>query len=480
MTGAPTLTVLVATLGQRRDRLARLLRGLMPQVEAAAGRVRVLAFWDNGEIELAAKRQALVDACRTDYLCFVDDDDTVSDDYVAEILAALDSRPDFVGMWMRVYRDGEWWRDAELSLAHLGAGWFDGPTHYCRDVTHENPIRTDIAQRVDWRGHHRDSPEDSAWAAKLRPLLADARQVMIDRPLYNYWWVPASSAWGLRRRNRVIRNSDPTGQRWQPLHVRSPWFSWHPRSVFRKGFRMSELLVVVPSRSRPENVERLMRAWVDTDAFEVASCRIDIDADDPAFRDYMALADELPAGARLAVGHRWRSLVWKLNRAARQEQHGYLALGFMGDDHLPRTHQWAHRYLAELAEMGTGIVYGDDGFQHENTPTQWAMTTDIVRALGGRMVPAPVEHLYCDDAVRDLGRAAGCLRYLPDVLVEHMHPSAGKAQRDPQYVRVNSREQYAKDRPAYRRWVEHGLPGQAGEVVRLRVSAAPAESNAAG
>jgi hypothetical protein len=230
---------------------------------------------------------------------------------------------------------------------------------------------------------------------------------------------------------------------------------------------MSEMLIVVPSRTRPQNVARLVEAWRETGALGVADLRVDVDADDPAHRDYLALAEGFPRGVRMATGHRWRPLVWKLNRATRQECDRYFALGFMGDDHLPRTYNWAQRYLDELRDLGTGIVYGDDGYQHENTPTQWAMTADIPRALDRRMVPAPVEHLYCDDAVRDLGRAAGCLRYLPDVLIEHVHPSAGKADRDGQYVRVNSPAQYAKDRPAYRQWLTGGLDRDASAVRAL-------------
>ena len=458
MTAEPTLSILIATLGQRRDQLARLLRGLMPQVDRAGGRVRVIAYWDNGEIDLAQKRQALVEAAGTDYVCHVDDDDTVTDDYVESILGALSSWPDVVGLQMMVHKDGE-----PLKVAHLSTqfdGWYEEPERFCRDMTHENPVRTSIARRVDFRDKPRDDPEDAPWAAKIRKLITS--EVMIDRVLYHYWWCPLQSAWG-KRRNRVIRNADPTGRRWRAVVVRSPYFTWHPGSRFRfKGLRMStdaELLVVVPSRSRPHNIARLIEAWQATGAFEDASMRVDVDADDPTFRGYVELAETFPAGVRLAVGHRWRSLVHKLNRAARQEQHTYFALGFMGDDHLPRTEGWATRYLDELAELGTGIVFGDDGYQHDNTPTQWAMTADIVRALGGRMVPAPVDHLYCDDAVRDLGKAADCLLYLPDVLIEHMHPSAGKAERDPQYVRVNSRAQYARDRPAYQAWRSKLDPG---------------------
>ena len=56
-----TWTILIATLGQRRQMLARLLDVLMPQVDAHEG-VKVLAHFDNGETDLAVKRQALLAA----------------------------------------------------------------------------------------------------------------------------------------------------------------------------------------------------------------------------------------------------------------------------------------------------------------------------------------------------------------------------------------------------------------------------------
>jgi hypothetical protein len=101
------------------------------------------------------------------------------------------------------------------------------------------------------------------------------------------------------------------------------------------------------------------------------------------------------------------------------------------------------------------------------------MTADIVRALG-KMVPAPVDHLYCDNAIRDLGRRADCLTYLPDVLIEHMHPAAGKASTDPQYQRVNSRQQYKGDRAAYHQWIESAQLELDAATVRKLTEGVPA------
>jgi hypothetical protein len=235
---------------------------------------------------------------------------------------------------------------------------------------------------------------------------------------------------------------------------------------------MTDLITIVPTRTRPEAIPRVVEAWQATGAFDDgAEVMFVIDYDDPRFVDYMdALQANTQDGVNFTSIPYWKPLVPKLNdRALSLALYSpeVFALGFAGDDHLPRTPGWARRYVETLREAGTGIVYCDDGYQGENIPTQWAMTSDIVRALGG-MVPAPVEHLYCDNAVRDVGRQAGCLHYLEDVLIEHMHPVAGKAPSDEQYQRVNSRTQYRGDRPAYRRWRDGaGLTDDAAKVRAL-------------
>ena len=236
----------------------------------------------------------------------------------------------------------------------------------------------------------------------------------------------------------------------------------------------SDLLVIVPSRGRPESVARVVAAWQATGAYERADLLFAVDADDPLLAEYHA--QDLPADGRTLVKlfavNRWMPMVHKLNLLARQAAASpdpYFALGFAGDDHLPRTTGWAASTTAALREMGTGIVYGNDLLQGERLCTAWAMTSDIVRALG-RMVPAPVEHMYCDNSVMDLGRQAGCLRYLPRVVIEHCHPLAGKAEWDVGYARVNRAEQFHRDEAAYRRWAGPDRDADVAAVKALRGS----------
>ncbi len=225
---------------------------------------------------------------------------------------------------------------------------------------------------------------------------------------------------------------------------------------------MSDLEVIVPSRGRPEAVAELIAALNRTCA-ATTGITLAVDADDPAHADYASLPAEVLTAEN-------RSMVEALNRAALTVTNGPdapFAVAFLGDDHRPRTKGWDQAYLDALREMGTGIVYGNDLYQGARIPTQVAMTSDIIRTLG-YMAPPDLTHMYVDNAWLALGRAIGAIRYLPDVIVEHLHPVADKADWDEGYERVNAPEVYAHDKAVYDRWVRHSLPL---EAMRVRQAA---------
>lgn len=227
---APTWTICIATIGQRRELLARLLAGLLPQVDAAGGRVNVLAYWDAGEITrrrgsaldaIAFKRQALLDAAKSDYVSWLDDDDWVADDYIVSILAALDERPDMVGFTMEVRKDGKPHQLGLISLRY--GGWSqarDGT--YLRDITHANPMRTEIARTATFTDR-RGGPEDVAWVGQLRAGGLLRTEIVIDKVLQHYDWVVERSSWTVPGR---VKRRDPDGNRWQRLEVDSPHFAY--------------------------------------------------------------------------------------------------------------------------------------------------------------------------------------------------------------------------------------------------------------
>lgn len=227
---------------------------------------------------------------------------------------------------------------------------------------------------------------------------------------------------------------------------------------------MADLVVIVPSRGRPEAAAALIQAFGATRT--VARLVFAIDEDDPRREEYYALVGA--PQSTVDTGGAPATMVRALNASAvsrAMADDPPFAIGFMGDDHMPRTVGWDERYLDALREMGTGIVYGNDLLQGHRLPTQCAMTADIVRELG-YMAPPALKHLYVDNFWRDLGKGAGCLRYLPDVTVEHRHPLAGKASWDEGYERVNSPEMGEHDRIAYEAYVAGG--GLDADVAKVR------------
>lgn len=222
----------------------------------------------------------------------------------------------------------------------------------------------------------------------------------------------------------------------------------------------ADLLMIVPSRGRPHNIAALHDAWSATST-GAAELLVAADDDDPELAGYRDVCSD--RSIELTLGPRLR-MVPTLNKVALERAPHHFALGFLGDDHRPRTVGWDAHYLAELKTLGTGFVYGNDLVALDRLPTQIAMTSDIVQALGA-MVPAPVKHLWADNQWWDLGHAIERIRYLPDVVVQHCHPLVGTAEDDDGYREVNAAPAAEADRLVYADWYEHQFPA---DVEKLR------------
>lgn len=223
----------------------------------------------------------------------------------------------------------------------------------------------------------------------------------------------------------------------------------------------SELIVIVPSRGRPRAAREVVKAFEET-------CRAKttlvfaVDEDDPTLPEYSELIKkcyrmDMPVRVNLCQGeNKSHTMVEILNGVAKffSEQSiadPVSAIGFMGDDHRPRTEGWDVAYIEELRRPGVGIVYGNDLLQGERLPTQCAMRRSIIEELGF-MAPPVLKHMYVDNFWKDLGEATNCLRYLPDVVVEHMHPIAGKAEWDEGHKRVNDPSMFSADAAEYQKF----------------------------
>jgi glycosyltransferase involved in cell wall biosynthesis len=92
------LSILTPTIPGREKQLQALQTRIEEQSSAlkSSGQVEHLILSDNRKRSIGEKRQALVDIANGEYIAFCDDDDDVSDDYVLEILKAIETRADVI------------------------------------------------------------------------------------------------------------------------------------------------------------------------------------------------------------------------------------------------------------------------------------------------------------------------------------------------------------------------------------------------
>jgi hypothetical protein len=223
------------------------------------------------------------------------------------------------------------------------------------------------------------------------------------------------------------------------------------------------IAVVVPTRSRPPAARATIEAIRATAVLVSTVVILGVDADDPCAGEYRAPAFGGQFGPEVAIVTLREQDTGNLVRASNTIARRVAAadptaiIGNLGDDHRTRTPRWDAAVAAALVRPG--IAYGDDLIHGERLPSAPFVSASIVAELGW-FFPAFLEHMYVDDALRELGRAAGVLTYLPDVVIEHCHPDVGKGEWDELYRRTNAPEAMARDQERFEAWLggpEFGL-----------------------
>lgn len=190
------LSILIPSVFERDAR--PLLDKLNKQI--GTREVELLVLTDNRKRSLGLKRMILMGAAQGDYLTHIDDDDSVSDDYVDSVLDAIDAQaadpPDVIVF------------NSESRL--LGYGFGENPFVVRTGIEYENEeSRMEGDRRVDitrkpwhwcvWRSalaKTADFPdgyidEDWYWLRQLMPKIK--KQHRIDKVLHYYCYNAATS-----------------------------------------------------------------------------------------------------------------------------------------------------------------------------------------------------------------------------------------------------------------------------------------------
>ena len=174
----PKLSILICSLLERNQTfLSNLLDILNPQIKDKP--VEVLILSDNATRPVGTKRNDMIKLANGEYICFIDDDDRISEDYVDLILQEIgDSNSDVVVFNAEISFDG-----INPKLVRYGKE-FD----YCEkeDAYYRHPNHLMVHRKSNIKEFFRDVKfgEDDEWA--YRQLKNIKTQRRIEKVLYFY------------------------------------------------------------------------------------------------------------------------------------------------------------------------------------------------------------------------------------------------------------------------------------------------------
>lgn len=179
------LSILIPSVSSRRNTfLPTSLDMLYGQLELLSDiqqkEVEILYLVDNKTMMLGHKRNCLIDISQGKYITFVDDDDRISDDYITELLTAIETDADAINFDVSVSLNGEEPKITKYSKDYpndynTDDNYFRLPNHICcikREVS-LNTTFPNIAYA-----------EDSAYSKLLRQHIKTEYQ--INKVLYYY------------------------------------------------------------------------------------------------------------------------------------------------------------------------------------------------------------------------------------------------------------------------------------------------------
>lgn len=176
------LSILVCTTTARKHFLDRFIDAITPQLNY---RVELLVESDNGTMAIGRKRNILLDKAKGKYICYFDDDDLPSTDYVQKILKAIESNPDCCSLEGLYTVDGNnptLFRHS-LDYKQWETANENGKTVYYRCPNHLNAVKREIALKVRF-DDKRSNGEDKDYSDRIRPHLKTESK--IEGVIYHY------------------------------------------------------------------------------------------------------------------------------------------------------------------------------------------------------------------------------------------------------------------------------------------------------
>lgn len=181
------LSILICSLINRHNQLQSLLSEINKQITECNAQdiVEVITEVDNKQITTGAKRNNLLYKSSGKYICFIDDDDHIYENYIKLILEAIESDADCIatqGIYTINNRNKTRWK---LSKDNIDVDRYDneiGALVYFRRTNHLSPVKRQFAIAAMFPDI--SNGEDKEYSSRLNPFLKT--EVSIEEFIYHY------------------------------------------------------------------------------------------------------------------------------------------------------------------------------------------------------------------------------------------------------------------------------------------------------
>lgn len=173
------LSILIPSMYHRHAYLSRLLGMLALQNKECLNKTEVIINTDNRQTTLGKKRNDLLAQAKGEYIVFIDDDDTISEDYLLRIFEGINYGVDHIGITMLYQPDRGPHGTVKCSKYYK---WEEKNGIYYRSAQHVCPIKASIAKQFSFP--EINYGEDKIYAEKINSLIQTEH--LIDTPIYFY------------------------------------------------------------------------------------------------------------------------------------------------------------------------------------------------------------------------------------------------------------------------------------------------------
>lgn len=174
------LSILICSLEERKEYLNRLTEKLKLQNKYED--VEICVYTDNKENSIGTKRNSLLNNAKGKYVCFIDDDDMVSDNYIDLVREGCFTDKDCISLNGVITFDGQNAKQFIHSIKYNS--YFEENDIYYRPPNHLNAIKKELVKDIKFE--EINYGEDTDWAMKICNLGILKTEHEIQEIIYLY------------------------------------------------------------------------------------------------------------------------------------------------------------------------------------------------------------------------------------------------------------------------------------------------------